>query len=155
MGTDSAGGGLIVPKSTSICNSILALLLNATPWANIADNAAAAPITNTHMALHTASLTGAATQATSETSYTNYLRVAVPRTTGGWAAPSAGQSNNVAAIDFASCGVTGATITTASLGKDTSGAGIIFYYGDLNAPIAVSNAIQPRFAIGAVTIQET
>lgn len=144
-----------MPKGTSVCNSILALILNATAWANIADNAAAAPITNTHMALHTASLTGAATQSTSETAYTNYLRVAVPRTTGGWTVPAAGASGNVAAIDFASCGVTGATITTASLGKDAAGAGIVFYYGDLNAPIAVSNAIQPRFAIGAVTIQET
>ena len=144
-----------MPKSTSICNSILALLLNATPWANIADNAASSPMTNTYMGLHTASLTGAATQSTSETAYTNYARVAVPRTTGGWTAPSSGQSSNVAAIDFASCGVTGATITTATLGKDASGAGIVFYYGDLNASIAVSNAIQPRFAIGAVTIQET
>lgn len=144
-----------MPKSTSISNSILALLLNATPWANIADNAAASPVTQTYLALHTASLTGAADQSTSETSYTNYTRVAVPRTTGGWTAPSAGASSNVAAVDFPSCGVTGATITTASLGKASSGAGIIYYYGDLNAPIAVSNAIQPRFAIGAVTITES
>ncbi len=144
-----------MPKSTSICNSILALLLNATAWANIADNAAASPMTNTHMALHTASLNGASTQATSETAYTNYARVAIARTTGGWTAPASGASSNVAAIDFPSCGVTGATITTASLGKDLAGAGIVFYYGDLNASIAVSNAIQPRFAIGAATITET
>jgi hypothetical protein len=144
-----------MPKSTSISNSILALLLNATPWANIADNAAASPVTQTYLALHTASLTGADTQATSETSYTNYARVAVPRSISGWTAPSAGASSNVAAVDFPSCGVTGATITTASLGKQASGAGIVYYYGDLNAPIAVSNAIQPRFAIGAVTITES
>lgn len=144
-----------MPKSTSVCNSILALILNATPWANIADNAVTAPMTNTQMALHTASLTAAATQNTSETAYTNYARRPVVRSTSGWTAPAAGASSNVAAIDFASCGVTGATITTASLGRDASGAGLIFYYGDLNAPIAVSNAIQPRFAIGAVTIAES
>lgn len=144
-----------MPKSTSICNSILALLYNATAWANIADNAAASPMTNTHMRLHTASLTGASTQATSETVYTNYAGVAVPRTTGGWTAPSAGATSNTAAVEFAQCGVTGATITTASTGKDISGAGIVFHYGDLNASIAVSNQIQPRFPIGAVTITES
>lgn len=144
-----------MPKSTSICNSGLALLYNATAWANIADNAAASPATNIYMALHTASLAGASTQATTETAYTNYARVAVARTTGGWSAPASGATSNVAAVEFAQCGVTGATITTASTGKDASGAGIIFHYGDLNASIAVSNQIQPRFPAAAVTITET
>lgn len=144
-----------MPKSTSICNSILALLYNATAWANIADNATASPATNVYMSLHTASLTGASVQTTSETAYTNYARVAVARTTGGWTAPASGATSNVAAIEAPQCGVTGATITTASTGKDASGGGIVFHYGDLNAPIAVSNQIQPRFPIGAVTITET
>jgi hypothetical protein len=144
-----------MPKSTSICNSSLALLYNATAWANVADNAAASPMTNVHVRLHTASLTGSSTQATSETVYTNYVGVAVPRSTGGWTAPAGGATSNVAAVEFAQCGVTGATITTASTGKDLAGAGIVFHYGDLNASIAVSNQIQPRFAIGAITITET
>lgn len=144
-----------MPKSTSICNSLLALLYNATAWANIADNASSSPATQIRMALHTASLTGASTQATSETVYTNYARVDVARTTGGWSAPASGATANVAAVEFAQCGVTGATITTASTGKDASGAGIVFHYGDLNASIAVSNQIQPRFAASAITITET
>ena len=144
-----------MPKSTSLCNSILALLLNGTAIADVAENDSSSPMTNTRMALHTASLTGAANQSTSETAYTDYARVDVPRSTSGWTAPSGGQSSNVAAIEFPQCGVTGATITTGSLGKDASGAGIIWYYGDLNASIAVSNQIQPRFPIGAVTITET
>ncbi len=144
-----------MPKSTSICNSFLALLYNATAWANVADNASSSPMANTHMRLHTASLTGAANQSTSETAYTNYGGVAVARTTAGWTAPSGGATSNTAAIEFAQCGVTGATITTASVGKDISGAGIIFHFGDLNDPIAVSNQIQPRFPAGAVTITET
>lgn len=144
-----------MPKSTSICNSFLALLYNATAWAFIADNAASSPKTNIYMALHTASLTGASTQSTSETAYTNYTRIAVARTTGGWTAPSAGATGNTAQITFPQCGVTGATITTASTGADPSGAGIIYHYGDLNAPIAVSNQIQPIFPIGNVTITET
>lgn len=144
-----------MPKSTSLCNSILALLLNGTAIADVAENDSSSPMTNTHMALHTASLTPTSNQSTSETSYTNYARVAVARSTLGWTAPSAGASENAAAIEFAQCGVTGATITTGSVGKDSSGAGIIWYYGDLNASIAVSNQIQPRFPAGAVTITES
>lgn len=144
-----------MPKSTSLCNSVLALLLNATAIADVAENDSSSPMTNTHVALHTASLNASSNQSTSETAYTDYARVAVPRSTLGWTAPSGGQSSNAAAIEFPQCGVTGATITTGSLGKDVSGAGIIWYYGDLNASIAVSNQIQPRFPAGAVTITET
>jgi len=144
-----------MPKSTSLCNSILALLLNGTAIADVAENDSSSPMTNTHMALHTASLNASSSQSTSETAYTNYARVPVPRTTLGWTAPSGGSSQNAAAIEFAQCGVTGATITTGSVGKDLAGAGIIWYFGDLNAPIAVSNQIQPRFPAGSVTITET
>ena len=63
-------------------------------------------------------------------------------------------TQNTAAIEYAQCGVTGATITSACTGK-ASGASDIFHYGDLNDPIAVSNQIQPRFPIGAVTITES
>lgn len=143
-----------MPKSTSTNNSFLALIYNATAWANIADNAASSPATAIFMSLHTASLTAASTQSTSETVYTNYVRVSVTRGVGGWTAPSASATSNTAAIDFAQCGVTGATITTAATGKSISGANPIYHYGDLNSPIAVSNSIQPRFAIGSVTITE-
>jgi hypothetical protein len=143
-----------MPKSTAVCNSFLALLYNATAWANVADNAAGSPTTNIHVSLHTASLTAAATQATSETAFTDYARVAVPRSTGGWTAPSARATQNAAAIEFPQCGVTGATITTAATGKLLTTGGDIYHYGDLNASIAVSNQIQPRFPAGAVTITE-
>jgi hypothetical protein len=145
-----------MPKSTSVCNSILALIYNATPWANVADNAASSPLTAIAMALATASYSGASTLATNETVYTNYLRKEdVARSTSGWTAPAAGATSNVAAIEFAQCGASGATITSAATGKTGGGAAIPFHYGDLNSPIAVSNQIQPRFAIGAVTITET
>lgn len=144
-----------MPKSTSLCNSLLALLYNATAIADVAENDSSSPMTSIHMSLHTATLNAAATQTTSETSYTNYARQAVARTTSGWSAPSGGATSNAAAIEFPQCGVTGATITSAATGKDLSGGGIIWHSGDLNASIAVSNQIQPRFAIGAVTITET
>lgn len=140
-------------KSTNTCNNLLALIYNATAWANIADNAASAPITNIYVALST--VTGAVgdTMSTNEANYTNYVRQTVARTTGGWTAPSSRATSNAAQITFPQCGVTGNTITSAKTGKAT-GASDVFHYGDLNAPIIVSNLIQPIFAIGAVTITE-
>lgn len=142
-----------MPKATATCNNIVGLYYNATPIANIADNAAASPITLVYVALATASYSVSSTLASNETVYTNYVRQSTARTTGGWTAPSGGATSNVAAIEYPQCGVTGATITSAATGKST-GAADVFHYGDLNAPIAVSNQIQPRFPIGAVTITE-
>jgi len=144
-----------MPKSTSASNSILALVYNATAWANVADNASASPLTSVSVALATASYSGASTLASNEATYTNYARQDVARTTGGWDAPSAGATANAAAIEFPQCGASGNTITSAATGKTGGGAAIPFHYGDLNASIAVSNQIQPRFAIGAVTITES
>jgi hypothetical protein len=144
-----------MPKSTAACNAILALIYNATAWANVADNAASSPLTNIAMALATASYSASSTLASNEATYTNYGRVNVARTTSGWSAPSAGATENVAAVEFAQCGVTGNTLTSAAAGKTGGGSAEIFHYGDLNASIAVSNQIQPRFPAGAVTITET
>jgi hypothetical protein len=143
-----------MPKSTTTSNNLLGLFYNATAIANIADNAASSPITTVSVALATASYSASSTMSSNETAYTNYARQTVARTTSGWAAPSAGATSNVASIEFPQCGVTGATITSACTGKG-AGASDIFHYGDLNASIAVSNQIQPRFAAGAVTITET
>lgn len=142
-----------MPKSTTVCNSILALIYNATAWANIADNASASPITNIYAALATASYNAASNASSNETVYTNYARQAVARSVAGWTAPSGASTSNAAAIEYPQCGVTGATITSMCLAKAT-GASDIFHYGDLNSSIAVSNQIQPRFPIGAVTVTE-
>ena len=143
-----------MPKSTSVCNSILALIYNATPWANIADNAALSPITNIYMALATDSYGPASTLASNEAAYTNYERQVVPRSTAGWEEPSGGVTHNQEGVEYPQCGAAGATIKSAATGK-ASGAGDIFHYGDLNSQILVSNQIQPRFPPGAITITET
>lgn len=143
-----------MPKGVNTCNNILGLYYNAAAIANIADNAASAPLANIQVALATASYSPSSTMVSNETAYTNYARQSVPRTTGGWSAPSGGATQNVAAIEFPQCGASGATITSACTGKG-AGAADIFHYGDLNAPIAVSNQIQPRFPAGQVTITET
>jgi hypothetical protein len=142
-----------MPKGTVTCNNILGLYYNATAIANIADNAAASPISNIKVRLATASYTAASTGSANEATYTNYSAQDVARSTGGWAAPSAGATSNAAAIEFPQCGASGNTITSAATTKG-AGASDVFHYGDLNSPIAVSNQIQPRFPIGAVTITE-
>jgi hypothetical protein len=55
--------------------AIMALIFNATAWANYADNAAGTPQTNVAVALHTADPGDGGTQSTSEVTYTSYARV--------------------------------------------------------------------------------
>jgi hypothetical protein len=143
-----------MPKSTPTCNSIVNLIYRATAWAKVADNAASSPLTNIYVAFHTGNLTAATnSQAENETAYTNYVRVAVARST-GWGAAASGATSNVAAISFAQCGVTGATLSHVSTGVGSSGATAVLHYGALNASLAVSSGITPQFAIGALTITE-
>lgn len=146
-----------MPKSTAACNSILALMYNATPWANVADNAASSPLSDVYVSLHTGALTPATgTQADQETNYENYLRVAKARTTSGWTAPSGGATENEGQIQFAQCGASTATLTYVATGTIASGgAGIAWHYGQLNSPLAVSSGITPQFADGALTITES
>lgn len=144
-----------MPKATTTCNNILALIFNATAWANVADNAASGPLTNLYLSLHTADPGVGGSQLTNETSYTNYARIAVARTTGGWAVPSGGATSNAALAQFAQCGASGATITHVAIGTAASGAGLVLYAGALNASLAVSNLIQPQFAAGDLDVTET
>ncbi|CAB4151179.1 hypothetical protein UFOVP591_4 [uncultured Caudovirales phage] len=143
-----------MPKSTATCNSLLALLFNATAWADLAQNDGSSPNTDLYLSLHTASPGVGNNQTTNETAYTNYARIAVARTTGGWDAPASAATANAALAQFAQCGVTGATITHVAIGTASSGAGTVLYAGALNSSLAVANLIQPQFAAGALTVTE-
>ena len=144
-----------MPKSTATCNSILALIFNATAWADIAQNDGSGPLTDLYLSLHTASPGVGNDQTTNETAYTNYARIAVERTTSGWDAPSGGATANAALAQFAQCGVTGATLTHVAIGTAASGAGTVLYAGALSSSLAVANGIQPQFAAGALDVTET
>ena len=144
-----------MPKSTATCNSILALIFNATTWADIAENDTTSPATNLYLSLHTANPGVGNSQTTNETAYTNYVRIAVVRTTSGWDVPSGGATANAALAQFAQCGVTGATITHVAIGTASSGAGTVLYAGALSSSLAVANGIQPQFAAGALDVTET
>ena len=144
-----------MPKSTATCNSIVNLMYRATAWANVADNAAASPLANVFVGLHTAGLTAATnSQAENETAYTNYARQSVARST-GWDAASGGATANAATISFPQCGASGATLTDVSTGVAVSGATAVWHYGALNSPLAVSSGITPQFAAGALTVTES
>ena len=143
-----------MPKSTACANSILALMYNATAWANVADNTATSPLVNVYVSLHTGALTpGTGTQADQETNYENYLRVAKARTTAGWTAPSGGATENEGQIQFAQCGASTATLTYVATGTiATGGAGIAvlvlvkpiaeIIFRDLNCPTEVDYLTQ-------------
>lgn len=143
-----------MPKSTSTCNNFLKLLFNATAWANMADNAAASPFTNLYLSLHTADPGVGNNQTTNETAYTNYVRIAIARTSGGWTVTS-NAVVNAALAQFAQCGASGATITHVAIGTASSGAGTVLYSGALSSSLAVANGIQPQFAASALTATES
>ena len=144
-----------MPKSTLTCNAILALIFNATAWADMAENDTSAPNTNLYVSLHTADPGVGNNQTTNETAYTNYARVAVLRTTGGWDVPASGATQNAALIQFAQCGITGAALTHVAIGTASGGAGTVLYAGALSSPLTVANGIQPQFAAGALDVSET
>lgn len=142
-----------MPFTTAVANSILALILNATAWANIADNAASSPATNLYVSGHTASPGASGSQNTSELSYTGYTRAAVARTTSGWTAPSGGSSGNVAAVSLGAMTAGGPqTMTHFGIGLSSSGAGTLLGSGALTSSLVINNGITPTAAIGALTV---
>lgn len=140
-------------KSNTLETAILELLLNATAFANIADNAAASPLTNVYLSLHTADPTDAGNQTSNECAYTSYARVAVARTSGGWTV-AAGQAENAAAVSWPQATGGSETATHFGLGTDASGAGRLLYSGQLGANLAISNGITPTADPGDIVITE-
>lgn len=140
-------------KGNTFENDLLRLIFNATAIANIADNAATAPLTNLFVALHTADPGEAGDQTTSEISYTGYARVSVARTSGGWTVTANSVSPN-ANIEFgAMTGGAGGTVTYVSIGTAASGTGKILYKGAVSPTLSVTTGSVPRLTT-ASTITE-
>lgn len=141
-------------KGNTFENDLLKLIFNATAIANIADNAATAPLTNLYVSLHTADPGEAGSQTTSETAYTGYARIAVARTTGGWTVTTNSVSP-VANIDFGECTASpGAAITHVGIGTDSSGAGKLLYKGALDASITMAVGTIPRVKAGSTITED-
>ena len=131
-------------KGDTFENDLLKLIFNATAIANVADNAASAPLTNLAVALHTADPGETGTQSTSETAYTGYARVSVARTSGGWTV-TANSVSPVANIDFGECtAAAGGPITHFSVGPTGGGATKIFYSGTVTPNITMAVGVIPR-----------
>lgn len=140
-------------KSTTFSNDLLKLIYNATAIANLADNAASAPLTNIYVALHTADPGAAGSQSTNEVSYTGYARQAVARTTGGWTVTSNSVSP-VANIVFPQSSGGTPTASHFSTGVAASGATKIHHSGTVTPNIVVSTTVSQTLT-NASTITES
>jgi hypothetical protein len=146
-------------KSTSVCNSILALIYNATAWADIAENDGSGPISNVYVRLHTGDPGVGGLQTTNEVAYDGYNSLQVVRSTSGWEIPVNGETSNAALAQFVACGeltTIPVSISHVSIGKAAyPSAGLVFHAGALAVPRNVSAGIQPQFAENALVIRET
>ena len=134
--------------------SLLRLIFNGTPYANMADNAAVAPFSSLYVSLHIQSPGPNGNQSTSEASFGNYARVSVPRTSGGWTVlgnvvypanlitfpPATGSPNQV--------------LTYMGIGTNSVGAGHLLYFAPVSPPIVIDAAgVQGELTPGS-TISE-
>lgn len=135
-------------------NGLLSLIFENANYANVGDATGLRGSSTAgvfYISLHTSSAGEGGSQNTNETSYTNYARVSVARSTAGWTVAS-GTADNDAAITFPQCGASGATLTDFAIGSDSSGAGNMFMFGALTASLAVSNLVTPSFAAGTLDV---
>ena len=128
-------------KGATWTNDYLKLLFNATPVANIADNAASAPLTSLYLALCTADPGQAGNdQTTNEATYSGYARQAVARTSGGFTV-SGQQVTLTANVDFPAAPPAATDVLQFwTVGTAASGAGKVLYSGPLGTNLGVGTA---------------
>lgn len=131
-------------KSNATETDLLAKIFTATalPW-----DAA----TDLEIHLHTADPGEAGLTTTSEATYTSYAAVTVSRSGSGWTV-TGNTCTNDNLIQFPQC--TGGTNTITHVSVAPASSTQILYSGALNSSLAVSNGIQPQFAVGALSITE-
>lgn len=141
-------------KSDAFENDLLKLIFNATPIANLADNAATAPLTSLFLSLHTSDPGEAGTEATGEIAYTGYARKSVLRTTGGFTVT--GNTVVLAADqDFGKMtGGVGGTVTFFAIGVASTGATKVLYKGAVSPTIAVATGTIPRLEAATSVTEE-
>lgn len=140
-------------KGNTFENDFLKLVFQATAIANIADNAAASPLTNLYVSLHTADPGEAGGQTTSEAAYTSYARVAVARSGSGFTVTNNSVSP-AAAVNFPEATGGSETITHFGLGTASSGAGKLLYKGTVTPNIVVVTGVQPRLTTASTVTED-
>jgi hypothetical protein len=140
-------------KGNTFENDLLKLIFNATAIANIADNAAASPLTNLYVSLHTDDPGEAGDQTTNECAYTSYARVAVARSGAGWTVTN----NSVSpAAEISFPAATGGTETATHWGVGTasSGAGKLLYSGTVSPNISISSGVTPKLTTSTTVTED-
>lgn len=139
-------------KTLAYANDLLALIFNATTFANVAQNGAS-PITSIFISLHTADPGTSGNQTTNEAAYTSYARVGVVRTSSGWTVAS-NVVNPVTAITFPAATGGSETETFFGIGSAASGTGVLFYSGTVTPNITVTSGVTPSLTT-ASSVTET
>ena len=134
-------------------NDLLKLVFNATPVANLADNAASAPLTSLYVSLHTSDPGEAGDQATTEASYGGYARVAVARTSGGWTVTSNSVSP-VANIDFPEAASGSGTLSWFGIGTAPTGTGKLLYRGTVTPAFNITAGVTPRLTTASTLTED-
>jgi hypothetical protein len=137
-------------KSSTFENELLLHIFNDSSIPYVGDATglpAAGTEGNLYVALHTSAPIDGDTQDLKETTYTDYVRLVVPRNTTWWTVT--GSSCSPAQdFDFIECGATpGAAISHFSIGKEAAGGGggeDILYWGAVTPPITMATGVIPR-----------
>lgn len=139
-------------KGSTFEADLLNLIFCAKAIANLADNAAASPLTGLWMALHTSDPSSGSGQNQGELAYGGYGRVLTTRSTVGFTVTGSGPAtlSPVSQINFITANTTTTgTATHASFGTSSSGAGKILYSGPLSANINVGSGVTPQITTGS------
>lgn len=120
-------------QNNSAKQAIALAIYNAVPYANMLDNAASGPLTSLYAALHTAWPGRTGSQSTSEANYTNYARVAIPRSASGFTVAADGGTTLAANRSFPASSASGNNqyCPFFSIGNASSGASHIQQMGCL------------------------
>lgn len=140
-------------KGSTFDNDLLKLIFNGTAIANIADNAASAPLTSLYLSLHTADPGAGGNQANSEAAYGGYARMPVPRNSTGFTVSGNSVTLTIAVVfPVATSGTE--TETWAAVGTTITGSGKILYRGPITPSLAITTGIAPQLTAGT-TITES
>ncbi len=139
-------------KTTDYGNALLRLILQAVPFANFADNAAASPATQLWVSLHTADPGEAGVQTTNEVTYPGYGRVSVARSAAGFTV-TGDTATFVSAVTFGAASGGSTTAAFLGIGTAASGAGRLLLKGSITPVIPISSGTTPQLAAGS-TIKE-
>jgi hypothetical protein len=139
-------------KSNSFENANLLLWLNGTAITGIAQNHST-PLSDLYLSLHTGDPGEAGSQTTSECAYTNYARVAVARTSGGWTVTD-NVANLTSAMNFPLCAGGTETATHFGFGTTSSGAGVLLWKGAVSPTIPISTGVTPQLGTGTTITED-